>query len=337
MKQTQHTFNVKFGQDLDRFLQRYYIAVQETQSIHPRHPGLWPWLFEASKKLTVDTTPVGCREELNNIHITAVLLNIMLDEIADQLYDETLLDFAISMMQYDGDASMVPPYFAKFHSYLALIKDIWYYLLGKIKRSPQYLLLAGELDWAFYRYFQHLWGCARLNRTVKSGDRLPAISVDECIIATAPSMFCLVYGIINLMHLEHVFSDEIKTAEKFFIQMEHCAVLSNSITTWKTEAQNHDFTSVVIFWAQQYGVIDDKELYDPKQSFVQKIEQSAYRESLTAKMQQILNQVQDECRPIRTFHTDRYIRGMMEVHHMHLVHSSLLKWNSDNPTSHCIA
>jgi hypothetical protein len=328
MNTTDKIFDIKFGKELDLFLQRYYMAVTATRVIKPRHRNIWPWLFTASRNLIIDTVPERSKEDLLNTHTIAILLNVMLDEIADLLAEETLLDFALRAIQQNSNSLPLPACFDNFRAYLSVIKDIWDYVQSKVKILPNYPALAGELDYAFRRYWQHLRNSAKLNCTIKNGGKAAHMTLDESLMANGPSMFCLVTGIISLMSIENFFPEKIKEIEEFFMQMECCAVLSNSMTTWRAEVRNRDFTSSVILWALENEIIGDGELARSSEYITEKIDNSPYQEAFCGKMQEIVHRLEKQDSRIQSFSTTAYIQGMLKVYHMHLQHANILSHNA---------
>lgn len=327
VKTTQEFIQNYFSLSLKSFLSDYYISVDRAENLQARHPKIWSWIYRVSEVLAFNSVPQEHLEELCDLNVVAVILCAMVDDNADLVVEESFFDQSLEMMK-TGKSFERSPLYGSFQSFLLLSHKIWIYIHEQIQKWPHYLMLAADLEEAFDRYWYTVRSSIKLNQFFRSpASHQLKINFEDYWIQNAPGIYCLVYGIMNLMTLEKMDYREIKPLEEMLKRAELFAVIGNWTATWKAEVQNRDFSSGVIVWALDREKVTPEELRtESPENLIEKIEASGYRDFFQEKMDEIILQMERDYGDLKTIDLYQYCRSLQKLYRMHLASSQYLKY-----------
>ncbi len=307
---------------LGYFLERYYCVLPD--GFEPRSRRLFDWSWEGSRLLRLSSVPPAADDELFATNVLAVLLNVMVDDLADTVGDHALTERALLLLGKDAVRSARAGFNPAYQPYLELIWQIRGVLAAKLASWPQHSIWQVDLQRFVGRLTQAMRLGAEVQEKLQHGaGELPDFATYQR--RAAPAIHTFVYGLLNLMWLPETAARERRAVLTVLHHGERYMVMSNWLATWVAEVEAGDFTSGVVLWAIHAGVVEHHGL--PRlcpQTLRQKIEKSEFRTVFKRRMADSLARLA-RFAELQTFSVPDYIRALRQVHALHLDHHHMLK------------
>jgi hypothetical protein len=225
-----------------------FVARYET--VGHRDGYLWRWARANIEGTTLSFVPDGAREALTQTKLLYVILNVLLDDLADRRGDGALLEEAIAA-SVDGVAREVA---ASDRAYVALIAALRAAIDARSWTLPAFDRVAELLtfDW------QQVCNCMRYARLMNA---MPgALNASEHAAYTPHNMNMMVFAALDLAAAPDVDALGYGAIREIAWHMQAAGQLANMMATWPREIRDRDFTSAVFVAGLQRGVFTLDEL-----------------------------------------------------------------------------
>lgn len=324
---------------LSEFIAAYYQAVPS--SLVPRDPRLFSWSWHASRRLRFSAVPQKTAEELYEVNVIAILLNVMLDDLADQPgswageqpgqenrcapTDDSPLAHALGIVATGGRWR---PMGGAFDGYLSLMTDLRSHLRRRLSTWPMCRPWAPDVARWVTRLTVAMRIGAHWNRHLTLPQRTDGLAwtFTDFVAAMAPPIQTYFYGLLNLMLLEEDVQAQSPAILRVLLAGEQYLVMSNWLATWEVEVADRDFTSGVVFWALERQVVSRHHLRnDDPLSIVRRLRQSAFRRDFSTAMARFMDQILNQRHRVSAFDVGGYMDGLQRAHDLHQRHREMLK------------
>jgi hypothetical protein len=251
--------SVVFCPDVETMIARY-------EEVGHRPRFLWCWCARGVEKVTFSTVPESLRDELRDTKMLAILLNVLLDDLADKRGDMALLEAALGMLTLP--VGPVPSTSDGDRAYVQLIADLWS-LMGDRVRA-----LAGWDAWRnLYIYdWRQVFNAMRYGLLVHHHPEL--VNRAELGSYKPHNMNMMVFATIDLM-ASSAPVEELGLIREAMLRAQTMGQIGNDLATWRREVPDRDFTNWLLAAARRERVISVEQLqHDPPEEIVARVEKS---------------------------------------------------------------
>ncbi len=236
--------SVSLPEEIKRWVERY-------EEVGRRKDFIWKWTYLKAEELTLTSVPENRRKEILVPKVLTIIINALIDDIADEKKDRGLLLDSMKIFFFSfSDEFLERTYAPEDKDYLHLIEEIKNAFFDKIKRYPGYRDFEELL---FYDYRQ-FYNAALYGHLIN--EKKDVINLPEYKIYLSNNMQMMVLSTIDLMASSEIKREEIHKIREIFWKAQRMGRIGNSITTFKREIEEDDFTSEVFARMISRGVIN---------------------------------------------------------------------------------
>jgi CRP-like cAMP-binding protein len=255
--------SVVFSPDVESMIARY-------EEVGHRPRFLWCWCARGVEKVTFSTVPQSLRDELRDTKMLAIILNVLLDDIADKRGDLALLEAALDMLTLP--AKPLPPVAEGDRAYVQLIADLWSLMANRVRP------LAGWEEWRnLYIYdWRQVFNAMRYGLLVHHHPAL--VNRAELGTYKPHNMNMMVFATIDIM-ASPAAVEELGLIREAMLRAQTMGQIGNDLATWRREVPDRDFTNWLLAAARRERVISVEQLkHDPPEQIVDRVEKSKLEE-----------------------------------------------------------
>lgn len=222
------------SQQLSPFLAGW---VERYATVGRRNPYLWKWCRQAVHVTTLPCVAPEIREELNDTKTLGVVLDVLMDDVADQGGDDGLLEELLSLFQ--GQEPDLRRFSSEEQQYAQLAIDVWNEIVQRAQRLPRYDELKNLLR---FDYLQ-LANVMRYSHLLNS--KLDLLNLAEHDVYTPHNMHIMVCSTFDVMASPGFDASELGRLREAVWNAQWMGRIGNLATTWQRELGEEDFTSGV--------------------------------------------------------------------------------------------
>ena len=312
-----------FDDGMQKLINRYYQIVPE--KFKPRGTEFFRWSYVGSTKLLLSCVPEELHTKLARFNTMAVLLNAMIDDLADLVQNPELVMEALAQLQSEQKPSLkiAGPYL----SYLGLIHDVRVYLVAKSQNWESRKQWYPALKRFLQRYQMAMLASIKHNQRIILGDpSLTWINLDRYIIDMSPPIHTGLFILFNLMMSSPAPQEEMATIEHIMSLADQYMVMANWLATWQEEVVECDYSSGVIAYTIEQGYLEGTTLSSCSRAEIKQIIQTANPErEFFTRMKGTLGAIRTLSSEVSHFDVNAYADALNSVAWMHLDHSNMLK------------
>lgn len=233
--------------------------VKEYSRVGHRNPYLWKWCC-----CGVDLTTLACvrpsmREELCDTKVLGVMLDVLLDDVADQQGDATLLEHLLHLPygRPDTSLSQLPP---EEQAYARFTADVWNEIQRRARQYPCFDEYAELLKYDYLQLLNTMRYTSLLNQN-------PALlNLAEHDLYSPHNMHMMVSATLDLMCSPDFDRAELGLLREAVWHAQWMGRIGNLVTTWQRELGEGDYSSGVFARAVAHGdlTVEDLLAGDPK-------------------------------------------------------------------------
>ncbi|MEM1180831.1 MAG: hypothetical protein AAGM22_20975 [Acidobacteriota bacterium] len=298
-----------------------------------RHRQLIPWCWRASQTMMLTPLPESRACELIETNLLAIVLNVMIDDLADTVSeDATTLEQALGLLDgVEPEGLDVKPEFA---AYLALVAELRREILARIRRAPAYSTWSHDLELFVGRFqvaMRHggAWNRRWQNRPQDQPQpqpQPPTPTFDDFLELTSAPIHSFIYGLLHLMQLDGDVGAERTAIVETLRCGEQFLAMSNWLATWRVEIADRDFTSGVLVWALERGVLTPRTIRTlGTDELIHTLDESDLEPSIERSMDRRLERMADAGRSVTLFDVAAYRLALEHTHVLHRDHREVLK------------
>jgi len=229
-----------------------YWASRYAQVGH-RNVYLWKWCRQG-----VEITTLGCvmpefREEVCETRVLGIILDVLLDDVADRHGDAALLD-KLTSLSFDGPAPDFSEFPEKERAYAEFTVEIWQEIVSRASRFPCFPEYSRLLQFDYAQLFNVM----RYSHLVN--ENLSLLNLAEHDLYTPHNMHMMISGTLDLMCSPYFDVDELGVLRDLLWHAQCMGRVGNLVTTWERELADGDYSSGVYASAVTSGDVTLEQL-----------------------------------------------------------------------------
>lgn len=218
-----------------------------------RNMYLWKWCRQGVEVTTLPCVLPELREELCDTKVLGVMLDVLLDDIADRSGDDELLEQLLSLPSNRGDLdfSSQPP---ERRQYAEFTVAVWNEIQARARRFPCYAAYSRLLTFDYVQLFNVMHYSHLLN------EDLSLLNIVEHDLYTPHNMHMMISGTLDLMCSPRFNRSELGSLREGLWHGQCMGRIGNLVTTWERELGEKDYTSGVYARAVMSGDLSVEDL-----------------------------------------------------------------------------
>lgn len=232
--------------DLEHWVDRY-------ARVGNRNPYLWKWCCRGVEVTTLSCAQPDVPQELCDTKVLGVMFDVLLDDVADQQGDATLLEHLIGLT-CGRPQTPLSQFSPVQQAYVRFTTEVWDEIQRRIRRYPYF---DEHADLLRYDYLQLL----NTMRYAHLLNRIPALlNLAEHDLYLPHNMHMMVSATIDLMCSPSFDRRELGLLREAVWNAQCMGRIGNLITTWQRELGEGDYTSGVFARAVSQGHLTVEDL-----------------------------------------------------------------------------
>jgi len=214
---------------------------------------LWKWCQQGIELTILPCVPAEWRAHVNDTKLLGVMLDVLLDDVADFERDSVFLERLIGLLNNQTSLSEFAP---EQLAYAEFTKRVWDAINQRAREYPNF---AAYEDLFRYDYLQ-LINTMRYSNLVNR--RLALLNLVEHDLYLPHNMHMIIFSTLDLMCIPHVHPRELGHVREAMWHAQCMGQIGNQITTWQRELDEGDYTSGVFARAITMGDLTVDQLVD---------------------------------------------------------------------------
>lgn len=239
----QHEISIVLRRELSPNLEHW---AQEYSRVGSRNPYLWRWCCCGVEVTTLPCVRPDLRGELGDTKVLGVMLDVLLDDVADQQGDADLLEHLLSL-PYGRPQTDLPQFPPEKQAYVRFTAEVWDEIQGRVRQYPYFDEYAELLR---YDYLQ-LLNAMRYSYLLNQNPAL--LNLAEHDLYSPHNMHMMVSATLDLMCSPGFDRAELGLLREAVWHAQWMGRIGNLITTWQRELGEGDYSSGVFASAVSRG------------------------------------------------------------------------------------
>ncbi|HEY3243555.1 MAG TPA: hypothetical protein VGM03_09405 [Phycisphaerae bacterium] len=214
---------------------------------------LWKWVLEGISLTALPSVDPQLGDAVNITKVIGVILDVLLDDVADRCGDRRYLHRLLVIPFADG-----PVDFAEFpaeqRAYADVTQRVWNAIQSRTHQYPRFAEF--QEQWRFD--YQQLLNAMHYSHLINHDVRL--LNVTEHDLYSPHNMHMMVSGTLDLMCSPGFDGAELGALREALWHAQCMGRIGNLVTTWERELGDRDFSSGVFARALQTGALTVHEL-----------------------------------------------------------------------------
>jgi hypothetical protein len=283
--------------------------IDRYEKLGHRNAFLWRWCWRGLEETALATVPERWRLHTLSTKLIAIILNVMLDDLADRPGGGPHFEQAITRLMTPDSPFLRPSEdtLSADERYLRLIVDLWQSVEGSARVLPR---------WERYRalwYFdyQQVFTAMRYSMLTRAFPGLDNLAENRAFIPHNMNM--MVFASLDLMASD-VDDRDLGLVRQAVWHGQAIGQIGNMVATWRREAPDRDFGSRIYTLALDLGVLTRSELYelDPAK-IVERIEAARVEEHLLGELREHRRTVAETVQSIRSIDMSGFAQGVDQL------------------------
>lgn len=288
---------VRLSPEIEALVARY-------EQVGGRDAFLWRWASLGIDATALFALPPAQAAALRDTKLMAVLLNVLLDDLADVRGSEPLLDAALAL-PFTAPAARVLPEDPQDRALLALVAELWDTLHARAQALPGWERYAALLRFDVRQVFNAM----RYGLLLR---QLPALlNPIEHELYPPHNMNMMVFATLDLMVGPPLQGWELGLVREVAWCAQSMGQLSNMIVTWEREIPDRDFSSRIFALALARGVLSPHELQTlAPEDIAARVRAAGIESALIHQWHSLRDQVAERAASLRAVDVPRLLRGL---------------------------
>lgn len=277
-----------------------------------RNLYLWKWCRQGVEITTLPCVMPEFFDEVCDTKVLGVMLDVLLDDLADRGGDGALLDrlLTISLRNQTPDLSA---FSGPQRAYADFTVEVWQEIVSRAARFPHFAEFSKLLDYDY----QQLWNVMRYSHLIN--EDLALLNLAEHDIYTPHNMHMMVSSTLDLMCSAGFDHSELGKVRDAAWHGQCMGRVGNLVTTWERELGEADYTSGVYASAINSGDLTIAQLRagdrdEIRRAIVEGQHEVVFLKRWQANRKYLLSRVPH----IRSFDLGKYVEGLERLICLHL-------------------
>jgi len=237
-----------------------------------RNLYLWNWCHRAVEVATLSCVPADMRDELCDTKVLGVMLDVLLDDVADEGGNPAFLEHLLSLLsgRPNTEAAQFTP---DEQAYAVFTAEIWNEVQRRVRRYPFFAEYAELLKFDYLQLFNTMRYAYLLNGN-------PALlNLTEHDLYLPHNMHIIICSTMDLMCSPHFDREELGLLREAMWKAQYMGRVGNLVTTWQRELKEGDITSGVFAHAVCHGEVKARDLLAPDGENIERVIQNGDHEA----------------------------------------------------------
>jgi hypothetical protein len=229
-----------------------------------RDPFLWNWCRRGVEVTMLSSVDPSLRDVVCDTRVLGVMLDVMLDDIADNQKDLPFLEYLLGVLEGKGrfNAGTVA---AEKRAYARFTIDVWKEIQRRVRRFPRHDEFAELLRFDY----RQLFNVMRYSRLL---DEYPEMqNLVEHDLYTPHNMHMMISSTMDLMCSPEFDRSELGILREAVWRAQCMGRIGNLVTTWQREIGENDFTSGIFARALACGDLAISDLWDGNRAHLEDV------------------------------------------------------------------
>jgi hypothetical protein len=226
-----HVLEKQLSPDLMCWAERY-------ARVGKRNLYLWKWARQGVEVTTLPCVSAELRDEVCDTKVLGVMLDVLVDDVADQNGDDLLLEYLLDLPlgRTTIDLTHLP---AEQQAYARFTTEVWQAIQTRAQRFPRFQEYASLLRYDYLQVFNTMRYSHLVNRN------LELLNLTEHDMYLPHNMHMMVSGTLDLMCSPYFDRWELGRLREVVWCGQCMGRIGNLVTTWERELGDKDYTSGV--------------------------------------------------------------------------------------------
>ncbi|HLJ09898.1 MAG TPA: hypothetical protein VKU82_01855 [Planctomycetaceae bacterium] len=212
--------------------------VQGYSRVGHRNAFLWKWCRRGVGVTTLSCVEDDLRNTVCDTKVLGVVLDVLLDDVADNQQDVALLEAILNGMEGRSDP-IDPPLSTAESAYARFTIDVWNEIQRRVRTFPRY----GEFSEVLRFDYQQLFNVMRYSRLVNKFPEM--LNLAEHDLYLPHNMHMMISSTMDCMCSGGFDRSELGILREAVWRAQCMGRVGNLVTTWQREISEGDFTSAV--------------------------------------------------------------------------------------------
>jgi hypothetical protein len=296
------------AQRLSATFERWIAAYREFGA---RDLYLWKWCALGVDLTTLPCVDARCREHLRDTKLLSIMVNVLLDDLADQRRPGALLGTLMDVTR--GAVADVSRLSAEDRRYVEFTTEVWNEYWSRARQYGCFAAYERLLAYDLNQLFNAIQYSALLN------EQLGLLNVVEHDLYSPHNMMMMSFATLDLMAAPSFRTTELGKLREAVWHAQWMGRIGNLLSTWEREVAVGDFTSGVFARAVSLGELTIDQLQTADRSLIgSSINYGEHREFYQRRWNYHRKCFQARADEIRSIDMTELVRGHDRFFRMHL-------------------
>ena len=237
-----------------------------------RNLFLWKWCRRGVEVTTLPCVANDLLEEVYDTKVLGVMLDVLLDDVADEGQESDFLEHLLSI-PFGTGLSNANRFSVQQQAYAELTQEVWSEIQRRIQRFPHFSDHAELLNFDYRQLFNTM----RYSQLLNSNPVL--LNLAEHDLYLPHNMHMIISSTMDLMCSPDFDCNELGRLREAMWKVQYMGRVGNLVTTWQREIGERDFTSGVFAHAVSIGKLSATDLIQPDPEMLELTIQNGDHES----------------------------------------------------------
>lgn len=291
--------------ELQHWIDRY-------EQVGSRERYLWKWVRQGVEITTLSSVDSECYDSVCDTKVLGVMLDVLLDDIADHGGDPQLLDQLLSL-PFGPQRLALANVSSQDRQYAEFTLDVWDEIKRRTQAFPGFEALA-----AVWRYdYLQLFNAMRYSHMINQDISL--LNMAEHDLYLPHNMHIMISATVDLMCSPHFRRDELGRLRDAVWHAQCMGRIGNLATTWERELGEGDFTSGVYAHAVAEGDLTIADLQNrDRAEIVRTIREGGHESYFFGRWLELRQRLIDLTPHVRSVNLQELLQGYERLIRLHL-------------------
>jgi hypothetical protein len=229
-----------------------------------RDPFLWTWARRGVEITRLTCVEPSLEDEVGDTKVLGVMLDVMLDDVADHQKDLAFLEHLLNLLETGGQelsGSLLPNQ----RAYARFTIDIWNEIQRRVRAFPRHAEFAELLQFDY----RQLFNVMRFSRLMNEYPEM--FNLVEHDLYLPHNMHMMVSSTMDMMCSPRFDRSEMGAVREAVWKGQCMGRIGNMTTTWQREIGEDDFTSGVFARALACGDLKVTDLWSGNREYIESV------------------------------------------------------------------
>jgi len=297
------------GRELSTELQRW---VDKYGRVGQRDPYLWKWCCCGVEVTSLACVRSGMCEEVRDTKVLGVMLDVLMDDVADEHGDIVLLEHLLNV-PYGCPQTELSQFSTDDQAYIQFTMEVWEEIQRRVRKYPRFDEFADVLRYDYLQLFNTMRYAHLLN-----GD--PALlNLAEHDLYLPHNMHMMVSATVDLMCSPRFDRAELGLLREAVWHAQCMGRIGNLVTTWQRELAEGDYTSGVFASAISQGDLTLEDLLTGDRDRIEAaIQEGGHEGSFLRRWQTHRQHLESMQQKLRSVDLQPLVEGLERLIRLHL-------------------